>query len=101
MYWFLSGRESRSTHIPGRKNYRRKDGEENQQQSETSVSLSFKQFKPKLSTVSHVKKYRDILPLIFQIISEKFQTFSISPMQEVPKIGIPSYCHQGFKNKAS
>ena len=30
------------------KNYRRKDGEENQQQSETSVSLSFKQFKPKL-----------------------------------------------------
>ena len=47
------------------------------------------------------QKYREILPLIFHIISEKFQTFSISPMQEVPKTGIPSYCHQGFKNKAS
>ena len=34
------------------KNYRRKDGEENQQQSETSVSLSFKQFKPKLRLFS-------------------------------------------------
>ena len=44
------------------KNYRRKDGEENQQQSETSVSLSFKQFKPKLRLFSVSKIWRDFTP---------------------------------------